>query len=102
MFVRYASAFVVLPGGFGTLDELFEALVLIQTGKIRHFPVVLVGAAYWGGLLDWIRERLVGEGMIAPGDVDLVTVTDEPDEIVERDPGRRRAPGPADGVGGPP
>jgi uncharacterized protein (TIGR00730 family) len=84
MFVRFASAFVVMPGGFGTLDELFEGLVLIQTGKIRHFPVVLVGSEFWGGLLDWIRERLVGDGMIAPADVDLVTVCDDPAEIVER------------------
>ena len=84
MFVRFASAFVVMPGGFGTLDELFEGLVLIQTGKIRHFPVVLVGSEFWGGLLDWIRERLVDDGMIAPADVDLVTVCDDPAEIVER------------------
>ena len=66
MFVRFASAFVVFPGGFGTLDELFEALVLIQTGKIRHFPVVLVGSAFWGGLLDWVRERLLADGLIGP------------------------------------
>jgi uncharacterized protein (TIGR00730 family) len=84
MFVRYASAFVVFPGGFGTLDELFEALVLIQTDKIRHFPVVLVRASYWAGLTDWMRERLVGDGMIAPSDIDLLTVTDDPDEVVAR------------------
>ena len=83
MFVRFASAFVVMPGGFGTLDELFEGLVLIQTGKIRHFPVVLVGTEFWGGLIDWIRERLVADGMIAPADVDLVTVCDDPAAIVE-------------------
>jgi uncharacterized protein (TIGR00730 family) len=82
MFVRYASAFVVFPGGFGTLDELFEALVLIQTDKIRHFPVVLVGTSYWAGLTDWIRERLVADGMIAPSDADLLTVTDDPDDVV--------------------
>jgi uncharacterized protein (TIGR00730 family) len=82
MFVRYASAFVVFPGGFGTLDELFEALVLIQTRKIRSFPVVLVGSDWWAGLVDWVRERLAGEGMISPGDLDLLTVTDDPGEIV--------------------
>jgi uncharacterized protein (TIGR00730 family) len=82
MFVRFASAFVVFPGGFGTLDELFEALVLIQTGKIRHFPVVLVGSAFWGGLLDWVRERLLADGLIGPDDLDLVAVTDDPDEVL--------------------
>jgi uncharacterized protein (TIGR00730 family) len=82
MFVRYATAFVVFPGGFGTLDELFEALVLIQTGKIRSFPVVLVGTAWWSGLIDWIRERLAAEGMISPGDIDLLHCTDDPDEVV--------------------
>jgi uncharacterized protein (TIGR00730 family) len=82
MFVRYAGAFVVFPGGFGTLDELFEALLLIQTRKIRSFPVVLVGADWWSGLLGWMRERLAGEGMISPGDHDLLTVTNDPDEVV--------------------
>jgi len=82
MFVRYATAFVVFPGGFGTLDELFEALVLIQTRKIREFPVVMVDTGYWDGLLGWIRERLVGEGMIAPEDIDLMRCTDDPDEVV--------------------
>jgi hypothetical protein len=82
MFVRYAQAFVVLPGGFGTLDELFEALVLIQTHKIRHFPVVLVDAAFWGGLLGWVRERLVAEAVIAPHDAELVLATDDPAEVV--------------------
>jgi len=84
MFVRFASAFVVFPGGFGTLDELFEALVLIQTDKIRHFPVVLVRPSFWGAMTDWMRERLVAEGMIAPSDLDLLTVTDDPDEVVAR------------------
>jgi len=82
MFVRYATAFVVFPGGFGTLDELFEALVLIQTRKIREFPVVMVDTEYWGGLLAWLRERLAGEGMIAPQDLDLMRCTDDPHEVV--------------------
>jgi uncharacterized protein (TIGR00730 family) len=82
MFVRYATAFVVFPGGFGTLDELFEALVLIQTWKIREFPVVMVDTGYWDGLFAWMRERLVGDGMIAPEDIDLMRCTDDPDEVV--------------------
>jgi uncharacterized protein (TIGR00730 family) len=82
MFVRYASAFVVFPGGFGTLDELFEALLLIQTGKIRHFPVVLVGGAFWDGLLDWLRDRLAADALIAPADLELLATTDDPDEVV--------------------
>jgi uncharacterized protein (TIGR00730 family) len=81
MFVRYASGFVVFPGGFGTMDELFEALTLTQTGKITEFPVVLVGSDYWGGLVDWLRERMLGEGMIGPNDLDLFTVVDEPTEV---------------------
>jgi uncharacterized protein (TIGR00730 family) len=84
MFVRYASGFVVFPGGFGTLDELFESLTLIQTGKIRNFPVILVGTDYWCELIEWMRARLVGEGKISPGDMDLITVTDEPAEVRER------------------
>jgi uncharacterized protein (TIGR00730 family) len=82
MFVRYATAFVVFPGGFGTLDELFEALVLIQTRKIRSFPVVMVGTQHWSGLIDWMRERLVDEAMISPQDLDLLRCTDDPDEVV--------------------
>jgi uncharacterized protein (TIGR00730 family) len=81
MFVRYASGFVVFPGGFGTLDEMFEALTLIQTDKIIHFPVVLVGTDYWQGLFDWVRERLLGEGKISPDDIDLYTLTDDPIEV---------------------
>lgn len=84
MFVRYASGFVVFPGGFGTLDETFEALTLIQTGKVRHFPVVMVGSEYWSGLVDWIRERLVAEGKVSPEDLDLFYVTDDPLEVRDR------------------
>jgi uncharacterized protein (TIGR00730 family) len=84
MFVRYASGFVVFPGGFGTLDETFEALTLIQTGKIRYFPVVLVGTDYWSGLIDWIRERLLAEGKISPEDLELLSVTDDPIEVRDR------------------
>jgi uncharacterized protein (TIGR00730 family) len=82
MFVRYSGAFVVLPGGYGTLDELFEALTLIQTGKIRFFPVVLVGGGYWSGLVDWIRERMLAERNISPEDIDLLHLTDDIDEVV--------------------
>lgn len=81
MFVRYASAFVVFPGGFGTLDELFEALTLIQTGKIKHFPVVLVGSGHWHGLLEWIHDALHGRGKIQPSDTELLHLSDDPDEI---------------------
>jgi uncharacterized protein (TIGR00730 family) len=82
MFVKYADGFVILPGGFGTLDELFEALTLIQTGKVRHFPIVLVGRAYWNGLLDWIRGTLLAQGAIADGDLALFQITDDPDEVI--------------------
>ncbi len=82
MFVKYADGFVILPGGFGTMDELFESLTLIETGKIRHFPIILVGTAYYAGLLDWIRDRLLAEGMINESDFDLLVVTDDPAEVV--------------------
>jgi uncharacterized protein (TIGR00730 family) len=81
-FVRYSVGFVVFPGGFGTLDELFEALTLSQTGKTRHFPIVLVGSDYWSGLVDWMRERMLGEGKISSHDLDLLQVCDDPKEIV--------------------
>jgi hypothetical protein len=100
MFVKYADGFVILPGGFGTMDELFESLTLIQTGKIRHFPVVLVGSEYYAGLLEWVRGRLLAEGMIDQADLDLVALTDDPEEVVaiiRRAARRRRQPGgPAD------
>jgi uncharacterized protein (TIGR00730 family) len=83
MFVRYASAFVVFPGGFGTLDELFEALTLAQTGKILHFPVVLVGSAYWEGMLDWLRRRVLARGNLSPADLELIRSSDDPNEVVE-------------------
>jgi uncharacterized protein (TIGR00730 family) len=83
MFVKYAEAFVVFPGGFGTLDELFEALVLIQTGKLRHFPVVLFGAAYWAGLLEWLRGSVLEGNAISPADLDLFVVSDSVSEVVD-------------------
>jgi uncharacterized protein (TIGR00730 family) len=82
MFVKYSTAFVVFPGGYGTMDELFEALTLVQTGKVKQFPVVLFGAAYWQGLVDWLRERVAGEGKIAAEDLKLFRVTDQPEEAV--------------------
>jgi uncharacterized protein (TIGR00730 family) len=93
MFVKYADGFVILPGGYGTLDEMMEALTLIQTGKIRHFPVVLVGTEFYAGFVEWIKAKLLGEGMISPDDIDLIQVTDDPTEVVDimRKAGRRRA-----------
>jgi uncharacterized protein (TIGR00730 family) len=82
MFVKYAEGFIVLPGGFGTFDELFEALTLVQTHKVTEFPVVLVGSEYWRGLLDWMRHACIQRGMISPADLDLVTLVDDPDEAV--------------------
>src|ERR1041384_2120759 len=83
MFVKYSTAFIIFPGGFGTLDELFEALTLIQTRKIRDFPVVLFGSAYWSGLLDWIRDVVLTGGKIAEHDLRLFHVTDSPQEVVQ-------------------
>ncbi|MDN5963525.1 MAG: TIGR00730 family Rossman fold protein, partial [Actinomyces sp.] len=83
MFVKYSSGFVVLPGGFGTMDELFEALTLVQTHKIESFPIVLLGTDYWGGLFDWIRTTMVEDGTVSPGDDALVTIVDDPEEAVE-------------------
>jgi uncharacterized protein (TIGR00730 family) len=83
MFVRYARAFVIMPGGFGTLDETFEALTLIQTERIQHFPVILVGAEFWAPMLEWIDRSLEDHGLIAPGDKDLLVVCDEPAQVCE-------------------
>jgi len=83
MFVRYASAFVVFPGGFGTFDELFEALTLRQTEKIRHFPVVLVGSDYWAGLVDWLRESVLAGGKVDAHDIERIEVVDDLDRVVE-------------------
>ncbi|NOX27031.1 MAG: TIGR00730 family Rossman fold protein [Gammaproteobacteria bacterium] len=83
MFVKYASAYVVLPGGFGTLDELAEILTLVQTGKTRRIPIILVHTPFWDGLLNWFKETLVKEGTINESDLDLMQVLDDPDEVVE-------------------
>jgi uncharacterized protein (TIGR00730 family) len=82
MFVKYAAGFIIFPGGFGTLDELFEALTLIQTHKVRHFPVVLMGREYWDGMITWIRDVMTAEGKISPEDLDLLCLTDAPAEAV--------------------
>ena len=81
MFVRYAAAFVALPGGFGTMDELFEVVTLIQTERVHDFPVVLVGSDYWSGLVDWIRERMLAEGKVGPEDLAILQLSDDPDEV---------------------
>jgi uncharacterized protein (TIGR00730 family) len=83
MFVKAAEGFVIFPGGFGTQDELWEALTLIQTGKIGNFPVVLVDTDYWEELLEWLHEEMLDDGLISPGDVDLLHTTDDPKEAVE-------------------
>jgi uncharacterized protein (TIGR00730 family) len=83
MFVKFACAYVVMPGGFGTMDELMEALTLVQTGKIARFPIILVQSSYWRGLIDWIKDRMVSERMISPEDMDLIQVIDEPRKVVE-------------------
>lgn len=82
MFMKYAEGFVIFPGGFGTMDELFEALTLVQTGKVRNFPLVLFSTSYWQGLLDWLRDTMLAEGKISPSDLDLLVPTDDPDRAV--------------------
>ena len=83
MFIKYSNAFIIFPGGFGTLDELFEALTLIQTGKISQFPVILFGTHYWAGLVRWIQSRVLGERKVSPGDMDLMLMTDDPQEAAQ-------------------
>lgn len=82
MFVKYAQGFVVFPGGFGTIDELFESLTLVQTGKVTTFPIILVGTAYWSGLLEWLRSVMASDGKIGPTDLDLIHLTDDPEEVM--------------------
>jgi uncharacterized protein (TIGR00730 family) len=83
MFIKYASAYIILPGGFGTMDELFEAVTLIQTHRIKPLPVIMVGSDFWSGLLEWIKSRLLAEKRISPEDIYILQVMDEPEEIVE-------------------
>jgi hypothetical protein len=83
MFVKYSQAFVVMPGGFGTLDELFEAVTLIQTGKIDRFPMILLGKDFWAGLKDWVENTLKATGKISPDDTDLLHLVDTPAEVIE-------------------
>ncbi len=83
MFVKYSQGFVVMPGGFGTLDELFEALTLIQTNKIETFPIILVGTDFWGGLIDWVKTTLVEAGNISPEDLDLIHLVDSADDVIK-------------------
>ena len=83
MFVKFASAYVVVPGGFGTMDELMEAMTLVQTQKIRRIPIILVQESYWRGLIDWMKDRMISEGMIDAADMDLIKLIDEPKQVVE-------------------
>jgi uncharacterized protein (TIGR00730 family) len=83
MFVKYAISYVIFPGGFGTMDELFEALTLIQTKRIKSFPVILMGSEYWKGLLDWMKDTMLAQGMIIPEDMELIRVMDEPEAVVD-------------------
>jgi uncharacterized protein (TIGR00730 family) len=83
MFIKYASAYIILPGGFGTLDELFEAVTLVQTRRIKPFPLILVGSEYWEGLIDWIKDKLLGEKRISSEDLEILQIMDDPEEIVK-------------------
>lgn len=82
MFIKYAAAYIIMPGGFGTLDELFEAVTLIQTQRIKSFPLILVGSNYWTGLIDWIKNRLLEEKRISPEDIEILQIIDDPEEVV--------------------
>ena len=84
MLVKYSSAFIIFPGGFGTIDECFEAMTLIQTMKIKPFPVIMVDKKYWGGLWEWVRDRMLKEGMVSPSDLELITFIDDPVEIADK------------------
>jgi uncharacterized protein (TIGR00730 family) len=103
MFIKYSNAFIIFPGGFGTLDEAFEALTLIQTGKIYQFPVIMFGRHYWAGLVRWLQSRVLGEGKISPGDLNLILLTDDPAEacsaVVEAYESQRRAVQPREEAG---
>ena len=83
MFVKYALAYVILPGGFGTMDELFEALTLIQTKKVKSFPLILMGGDYWKGLIDWLRQSMLEQKMISPDDLEMIQIIDEPEDVVK-------------------
>jgi len=83
MFVKYAVAYVIMPGGFGTMDEFFEALTLIQTKKTKPFPVILMGSEFWQGLIDWLKDKMLAEGKITPADMDLIQIVDDPAEVVK-------------------
>lgn len=83
MFVKYAMAYVIMPGGYGTMDELFEALTLIQTKRVKSFPLILMGREYWQGLLDWLKSSMLQEGMILPFDLEMIQIIDEPEEVVK-------------------
>jgi uncharacterized protein (TIGR00730 family) len=83
MFVKYASAYIIMPGGLGTLDELFEAATLVQTQRIKPFPIILVGSDYWSGLMDWIRNHMLKTSKLCPEDMDIFQIIDSPEEIVK-------------------
>jgi len=83
LLVKYSYAFIIMPGGFGTMDEFFEALTLIQTRRIKSFPLILMGSEYWQGLLDWLKKNMLAEGKILPADLELIQVIDEPQEVVK-------------------